>query len=291
MRGIMSCDIYAEVTRQVIAMLDQGVVPWRSPILGQSSAGHPRNHHTGKPYRGINVFLLAFAAWTAGYASSHWLTFNQAKQVGASVRKGEKSSLVVFWKQHETTDRETGEEVTIPVLRHYRVFNVEQCEGIEAPDKTTSETKTFEPIEAAQAIVNGYAGGPALLHGGNQAYYRPSDDTVQLPEPNRFVSSEEYYSTLFHELGHSTGHATRLDRKLDTDSKPFGTSEYAREELVAEMAAAFLCSDARIAPSVIENQAAYIQGWLGALQDDKRLVITAAGAAQRAADWIRGERP
>jgi antirestriction protein ArdC len=286
----MSFDLYQEVTNQIITMLDQGVVPWRSPILGRGSAGHPRNLESTKPYRGVNVFLLAFTAFAKGYESSYWLTFNQAKGKGGTVRKGEKSSLVVFWKQYETTDKESGKPTTVPVLRYYNVFNVEQTEGIKAPDAVAFTPTEFHPVEEADRMVNAYAYGPAIEHGGTQAYYRPITDSVRIPEPTRFASSEEYYSTLFHELAHSTGHSKRIDRKLDTDPKPFGSPDYGREELVAEMAAAFLCGHAGIRPAVIENQAAYVQGWLKTIKQDKKLVIAAAGAAQKAADWIRGER-
>jgi antirestriction protein ArdC len=286
----MTFDLYNEVTNQIIAMLDKGVVPWRSPILGRGTAGHPKNMESGKQYRGVNVFLLAFTAYAKGYGSSYWLTFNQAKEKGGNVRKGEKSSMVVFWKQYETTDKETGEPTTVPLLRYYNVFNAEQCEGIKAPDAVAFTPSEFQPVEEADRIVKGYADGPAIEHAGTQAFYRPLMDDVRLPEPTRFASSEEYYGTLFHELVHSTGHSKRLDRKLDTDPKPFGSADYGREELVAEMGAAFLCGHAGIKPAVIENQIAYINGWLRQLKEDKRLVITAAGAAQKAADWIRGER-
>ena len=286
----MSFDIYSEITKQIMAMLEQGVVPWRSPILGRTTAGHPKNLESRKPYRGVNVFLLAFTAYAKGYGSSYWLTFNQARERGANVRRGEKSSMVVFWKQYETTDRETGEAKKVPLLRYYNVFNVEQVDGIEAPDKAAFTPLDFKPIEAAETIVNGYAGGPAIAHGGQQAYYQPRTDSVHMPEQPRFASCEEYYSTLFHELSHSTGHSLRLDRKLDTDPKPFGTPDYGKEELIAEMAAAFLCGHAGIHPTVAENQAAYIQGWLKTIKQDNKLVIAAASAGQKAADWIRGER-
>jgi len=286
----MTFDLYTEVTNQIVAMLDQGVVPWRSPILGRSSAGHPKNLESTKPYRGVNVFLLAFSAFAKGYGSSYWLTFNQAKAKGGTIKKGEKSSMVVFWKQYETTDKDTGDAKKIPVLRYYNVFNVEQCEGLTAPDAVPFVPTDFKPIDAAETLAKGFADGPSLEHGGQQAYYRPSLDSVQMPEPTRFASSEEYYSTLFHELSHSTGHSKRLDRGLDGNPKPFGSPDYGKEELVAEMAAAFLCGEVGIKPAVIENQAAYIGGWLNQLKNDKKLVITAAGAAQKAADWIRGIR-
>ena len=148
----------------------------------------------------------------------------------------------------------------------------------------------FKPIDEAENIASGYVAGPAVNHdGGQQAFYRPSTDSVHMPEKTRFASVEEYYSTLFHELSHSTGHSSRLDRKLDTDPKPFGCADYGKEELVAEMSAAFLCSFAGIQPRVIDNQASYLAGWLKTIKADKKLIISAAGQAQRAADWIRGE--
>ncbi|QOV92100.1 ArdC family protein [Humisphaera borealis] len=286
----MSFDIYATITQQVTDMLEKGVAPWRSPILGRTSAGHPKNLDSGKPYRGVNVFLLAFTAYAKGYESSYWVTFNQAKDRGGSVKKGEKASMVVFWKQYETEDKQTGKETKIPVLRYYNVFNAAQCEGLEVPDAPKFEPIDFKPVEVAEAIAKGYQGAPALEHGGSKAFYRPSDDKVRMPEPTRFASGEEYYSTLFHEYAHSTGHSSRLDRKLDTDPKPFGSADYGKEELVAEMAAAFLCGHAGINPAVIENQTAYLQGWLKTLKSDKKLIISAAGQAQKAADWIRNER-
>lgn len=285
-----SFDLYETVTAQIVGMLEAGVVPWRSPILGQRTSGHPKNLASGKPYRGVNVFLLAMNAYAKGYGSSYWLTFQQAKERGGSVKKGEKASMVVFWKQYETTDRQTGDPKRVPVLRYFNVFNVEQCGGIEAPDAVPFTPIEFTPIEAAAQIATGYADGPALEHGGHQAFYRPSTDAVQMPEPSRFTSSEEYYSTLFHELSHSTGHASRLDRKLTGGIAAFGTPDYGREELIAEMSAAFLCGHAGITPAVIGNQAAYLAGWIKRLKEDKRMIVAAAGAAQRASDWIMGER-
>jgi antirestriction protein ArdC len=286
-----SFDLYQTVTDQIVSMLESGVVPWRSPILGRGKAGHPKNLNSGKRYRGVNVFLLAFTAFAKGYGSSYWLTFNQAKERGGNVRKGEKSSMVVFWKQYDTKDRQTGEPVRIPVLRYYNVFNAEQMEGIEAPDGVKFTPLDFKPIESAEQIAAGYRGSPTVSHdGGQQAYYRPLNDTVHMPEKTRFATVEAYYSTLFHELSHSTGHSTRLDRKIDTDPKPFGSPDYGKEELVAEMSAAFLCGHAGIHPTVIGNQAAYLAGWRKQIKSDKKLVIAAAGQAQRSADWIRGER-
>jgi len=283
-------DIHQIITDQIVAMLEKGLVPWRSPILGQSKAGTPRNIESKKQYRGVSVFILAFSTFTRGFGSSYWLTFKQAKSRGGSVKKGEKASMVVFWKTYETEDLVTGKPKKNFVLRYYNVFNIDQCDGIKAPDAVPFEPLAFTRLEVAEAIVKGYADGPAVKHGGQKAFYRTSTDMVKMPEPTRFTSTEEYYSTLFHELSHSTGHPKRLDRKRDAEPGPFGSFEYSKEELIAEMAAAFLCGHAGITPVVIENQAAYIQGWLTPIREDKRLVIAAAGAAQRAADWIRGDR-
>jgi len=198
--------------------------------------------------------------------------------------------MVVFWKELEVEEKETGETKRPPVIRYYRVFNADQCEGVappETPDSAAVPPLEFEPIAEAERIVAGY-GGPAIRHGGNVASYRPIVDVVDMPEAERFVSAEAYYATLFHEFGHSTGHSSRLDRGLDTAIAPFGSADYSREELVAEMASAFLCGHAGIAPATLENAAAYIDGWLNALRGDQKLVVQTAGKAQRAADLILG---
>lgn len=283
-------DLYECVTKQITDMLDAGTVPWRSPIMGRGTAGHPVSMSTGKKYRGVNVFLLAFTAYAKGYQSAHWLTFHEAKERGGSVKKGEKASMVVFFKKLDVEDKQTQEKKTVPLLRYFNVFNAEQVEGIEAPDAPKWEPIAFEPIEAAELMVAKYDARPEIINEGHQAFYRPSEDKIHIPVPERFTSGEEYYGTLFHELAHSTGHSTRLDRKLDTDPKPFGCADYGREELIAEMAAAYCCAEVGITPRTIENQAAYVQGWLKTIKADKKLLITAASAAQKAADWIKGER-
>lgn len=288
----MAFDIYQTITDQIVAALENGVIPWRSPILGRSSAGQPKNLESGKAYRGVNTFLLAFTAYQKGYGSSYWMTYNQAKTAGGNVKKGEKSSMIVFWKQLDIADKATGKDKKIPMLRYYNVFNAEQCEGVEIPDAVKFEPLAFSPIESAEKLTADYLGAPSVLHdGGQKAFYRPSADSVHMPEQTRFASVEEYYSTLFHELSHSTGHSTRLDRELDTAPACFGSSNYGKEELVAEMSAAFLCGQSGIAPSIIDNQAAYVGGWLKTIKGDKKLVISAAGQAQKSADWIQNIRP
>lgn len=250
----------------------------------------PKSFSTGKNYRGINVFLLAMTSWAKGYESDYWATFNQVTKNKGKVKKGEKSTLVVFWKQATTRDKESGEEITIPVLRHYNVFNAEQCEGVVAPDQQTNEevSEPFVPIEEADRIVTSYAGGPLVMHAGSAAMYLPSTDTVRIAAPDRFETRESYYATLFHELAHSTGHKSRLNRDLGEKVSPFGSRDYSKEELVAEMGSAFLCAASGISPPTIEQSAAYIDGWRKKLKDDKKLVVQAAGQGQRAADHILG---
>lgn len=291
----MALDIYKAVTDRIMELLEQGTVPWRQPIRSSGGAGaFPTNLASERAYRGINVFLLAVTAWAEGYESPYWLTFRQAKEKGGHVRKGEKGSLVIFWKQYATQDRESGKDITVPVLRYYTVFNAQQCEGVEAPSLTTPEAdageQVFSPIEAAAAIVAGFTGGPRVEHQGGRAFYRPSEDLVRIAEPGRFVNAESYYTTLFHELVHSTGHSSRLDRGLDANLAPFGSQDYSKEELVAEMGAAFLAAAAGISPQTIEQSAAYIDGWRRKIGSDPKLVIHAAGAAQKASDWVLGDR-
>lgn len=290
----MALDIYQAVTDRILSILDQGVAPWRQPIRGTGSEGLlPTNLASLRAYRGINVFLLAMTSWAEGFSSPYWMTYRQAAAKGGHVRKGEKGSLVIFWKQYATRDKKTDEPIKVLVLRHYTVFNAEQCEGIELPSPTApaeseTEQSPFEPIETCAAIVAGYAGGPAIEHRGSRACYRPRTDTVQIAEPERFESGESYYATLFHELAHSTGHSKRLNRGLDRDLKSFGSPDYSREELIAEFASAFLSAAAGIGGQTVEQSAAYIDGWRKKLRSDKKIAITAAGAGQRATDLILG---
>ncbi len=292
----MALDIYKAVTDRIVELLEQDTVPWRQPIRGSGGDGEfPTNLASERAYRGINIFLLAVTAWAEGYESPYWLTFRQAKEKGGHVRKGEKGSLVIFWKQYATQDKESGKDITVPVLRRYTVFNTEQCDGIEtpqpAPAESEAEAQTFTPIETAASIADRYLGGPRIEHKGGRAFYRPREDLVRIAEPERFVDPESYYSTLFHELVHSTGHSSRIDRGLDENLSPFGSADYSKEELVAEMGAAFLAAAAGISQATIEQSASYIDGWRRKLSTDPKLVVHAAGAAQRAADWIQGERP
>ncbi|MFI4915095.1 MAG: ArdC family protein [Phycisphaerales bacterium JB060] len=287
----MALDVYQAVTDRIIELLDQGTVPWRHPIRGGGGdRSPPTSLASQRAYRGINVFLLAVTAWLEGYESPYWLTYVQARMMGGHVRKGEKGSLVILWKQYATQDRETGQDITVPVLRHYTVFNTEQCEGIEVPSPSPAEDQgeepAFTPIEAASAIVEGYQDGPRIEHKGSQAFYQPKADLVCIPEPDRFVDPKSYYATIFHELVHSTGHRSRLDRGLEKKLSPFGSADYSKEELVAEMGAAFLAAAAGIGTATIEQSAAYVDGWRKKIGSDTKLVVQSAGMAQKAADLI-----
>jgi len=285
-------DIYQEVTDRIVGYLEQGVAPWRNPIRRGGGDGWPKNLESGKRYRGINVFLLSLTAWSCGYTTDYWLTFRQAKEKGGQVRKGEKGSLVTFWKMYATKDKSSGEEIEVPVLKHYTAFNLEQIDGIEIPDapKPDPDAVPFEQLAAAEDIVTGYRDRPTIVHhDGRRPFYQPASDNVCIPKPAIFDSRESYYGTLFHELSHSTGHSKRLDRGIDDKLAPFGSPDYSREELVAELSSAFLCAAAGISPPTIEQSAAYLQSWINVLKGDKKLVIGAAGAAQKSADWILGE--
>lgn len=247
----------------------------------------PRNLVTGQPYRGINVFLLA----AAGYESPYWLTFRQARQRGGSVRAGEHGTPVVFWKWHHAREQDAEDRSTrrrIPFLRYYTVFNVSQCDDVSVPVTSMPPQREFSPIERCEEMVAGMPDAPAIEHGRTQAAYLPARDRIIMPARSAFESAEAYYQTAFHELAHSTGHARRLARPAVMDAAAFGSHAYSKEELVAEMGAAFLCGHAGIETATLENAASYIDGWLRVLRGDSRMVVQAAAHAQKAADFILG---
>lgn len=280
-------NVYEIITQRIVERLEQGEIPWKKSWNAQTQA--PRNLISGKLYSGINTFILL----SARYQSPYWLTFKQATEKGGSVRKGEKGYPVVFWKIDKKADEETGEEKTVPILRYYTVFNVAQIDGLENVPATeihsTSEDGA-EAIDAAEWIVAQMPNRPQISHGHTRACYSPSWDRVEMPVSIAFNGPAEYYSTLFHELAHSTGHESRLNRHQSIKNHSFGSNDYSKEELVAEFSSAFLCAEAGISPAVIENQTAYIQGWLKALKNDSKLLINAAAQAQKAADWIMGRQ-
>ena len=279
----MNAHIYEQITNRIINLLTQGTVPWQKPWKART--GLPRNLVSQKPYRGINVFLLL----AMSYESPFWLTFRQALQLGGSVRKGEKSCPVVFWKPTTIADKESGEPAKAILARYYHVFNVAQCDGIKAGTEPVAES--IEAITAPDEIVAHMPQRPVIKHGMARAFYSPSEDYVGLPARERFERTEGYYATLYHELLHASGHASRLNRATLTEQAGFGSNPYCKEELIAEMGAAFLCGHAEIVERTIDNSAAYLQGWLEQLANDKTLIVSAAAQAQKAVDFILGNDP
>ena len=271
-------DIYAAVTDRIIEQMEQGVIPWQKPWISNSKA---ISHATGKPYSLLNQLMLG--------RPGEYLTFKQCQEAGGKVKKGEKASMVVFWKWIEQEDEETHEKKEVPCLRYYNVFHIDQCEGISPRHTETLHMPDgAEAIEEAQEIIYDYLGreGVKLLHTeGDRAFYKPSTDEVVLPIRKQFMSTAEYYSTVFHELTHSTGHASRLNRL--TSPAFFGSEAYSKEELVAEIGAAALVSHVGLeTASSFRNSAAYIQNWLGVLKGDKRFIVSAAGRAEKAVNLI-----
>ena len=281
-------NVYEIVTEKIINLLESGVVPWRRPW---TSTGLPRNLVSKKPYKGINYFLLS----ASKYVSPFWLTYRQATELGGYIRKGEESTAVVFWKI-EAAKRSTGDLDTEEteknrrriVLRYYRAFNLEQCELPQAVlDKLPKvETHRHDPIEAVEKIIAAMPDPPEIVRGGSKAFYSPLSDRITLPPRELFISAEEEAATTTHELVHCSGSEKRLAREGICEAAPFGSPVYSKEEMVAEMGAAFLCAEAGISNAVIANQAAYVAGWLKKLRDDRKLLIHAAAQAQRAADFI-----
>ncbi len=277
-------DIYTDVTNRIVAALEQGAAPWVCPWRQGSAL--PNNLATGKAYRGINVLILAIEAMSRNFTDNRWLTFRQANALGARIRQGEHGTAIVFYRMHEISeagvvfDAESAEVRRIPLLKTYFVFNVDQLNGL--PDRfVLPPLQPWQPLDVAEQLIT--QTGALICHGGNQAFYRPSSDTIQLPPMTSFAHADDYYATALHELTHWTGHSQRLNRLLV--QRP-GVEAYAFEELVAEIGAAFLCAHCGL-NGVVEH-ASYIETWLNALRRDKRLIFVAAGAAQKAADFVMG---
>ena len=271
-------DIYAEVTSRIISQMEQGIIPWQKPWV---ASGQAVSRSTGKAYSLLNQMLLG--------RGGEYVTFKQCQQEGGKVKKGEKASMVVFWKFIEQEDEETGEKKQVPFLRYYSVFHIDQCEGL-AAKRMPSLPQTANANEAAENIIAAYVqrSGVRVKHQeGDRAFYTPSADTVTLPLLAQFAETAEYYSTAFHELTHSTGHSTRLNRLEKVAF--FGSEAYSKEELVAEIGAAALVNHAGLeTENSFRNSTAYVQNWLKVLKDDKRFIISAAGKAEKAVSLILG---
>lgn len=282
------CKVYDVINQRIIELLEQGTIPWRKTWNGESN--YPKNLISKKEYQGINHFLLS----AMPYSSPYWLTFKQVQDKGGHVIKGSKSTPVIFWKWLDRSGIEISEELEnragkTPLLRYYSVFNLEQTEGIQTPEPEETHND-HERLQEPEQVIKDMPMKPEIRFGGNKAYYSPSLDYLQLPHLHNFEGPEEYYSTLFHELVHSTGHASRLGRKSILEPSYFGSHEYSKEELVAEMGAAFLCGLTGIDHRTLKNSAAYIRGWLKVLKNDKTLLVHAAAQAQKASDFIMNRK-
>ena len=271
-------DIYKEVTDRIIAQMENGIIPWQKPWI---SSGSCISHATGKAYSLLNQMLLG--------RPGEYVTFKQVQQEGGKVKKGEKASMVVFWKWIEEKDPETEEVKQIPFLRYYNVFHIDQCEGLKARH-ANAMPNIANADQTADAIITAYCQreGVKLIHEeGDRAFYRPATDSITLPHMAQFTATAEYYSTAFHELTHSTGHASRLNRLEKVAF--FGTEAYSKEELVAEIGASALVNHVGLeTASSFRNSTAYVQNWLSVLKSDKRFIVSASGKAEKAVNLILG---
>lgn len=276
--------IYQMITDRVIERMESGHIPWQKPW--NANSGMPTNFVSQKAYRGINVWLLA----TMGYASPYWLTYKQAKDLGGQVRKGEKSMPVIYWNIIEKKN-DKDEIKKIGFLKYFNVFNLTQIDGIAHETVDLKQLEEFDPIAEAELIVNQMPLPPEFVDGGKtndgRAYYHPKRDFINMPDKLTFESEAHYYGVLFHEMAHSTGHETRLDRDSLTKVSMFGDHSYSKEELVAEFTASFLRATAGIEnEDLFTNSVAYLQGWVKKLRDNPKYLIQASSQAMKAANHI-----
>ena len=275
-------EVYQIINDKVIEQLNNGTVPWRKPW---TEGGLPQNLISKKHYRGINMMLLSMMS----YEHNLFLSFKQVHDVGGSVKKGEKGHVVVYWSQldnkQEVTEpvEENKEKKKKSILRYYYVFNVSQCDKI--PEKYLPTARETKELPSCESIVSAMQHCPPIRHKEQKAFYNPKEDYVNMPKKRSFKNDESYYSTLFHELVHSTGHESRLKRETLTQMAEFGDDNYSQEELVAEIGTCYLQSFTGIT-SQFQQSAAYINGWLGKLKNDKRFIFQAAKIAQQAVDFI-----
>jgi antirestriction protein ArdC len=287
-------DVYTRITGQIIHSLEQGVRPWQQPWNAVHAAGRITRplRHNGKPYSGINILMLWCAAVEHGFTAPIWMTFKQAAEMKAHVRQGEKGSLVVFANIVTKTeaDRDGDEtEREIPFMKGYMVFNVQQIDGLPNIYYTRPEPRRVGPERIAHAETYFANTGADVRPRGTRAYYALDADYIAMPPLESFRDAESFYATLAHESTHWTRHPSRLAREFGR--KAWGDEGYAREELVAELGSAFLCSDLELTPQVREDHAAYIASWLSVLKNDKRAIFQAASHAQRAVDYLHSLQP
>jgi len=281
-------DAYQAITDRIVSALETGTVPWQRPWRNVAGVG-PTSMSSRKEYRGINWWMLSITAMAESYQSMHWGTYNQIRELGGQVRKGEHGTQVVLWKP-VTKKKEKDDDKTESylVIKLFNVFNADQAdwpEGSKRPVEAETPEVLWNPLNKAEGIANGMPSRPEVKHGGNRAFYSPLLDYIGMPPRDAFDYADGYYSTLFHEMVHSTGHKSRVGRDGIEAMDGFGSEKYSREELIAEMGAAYLCSEAGVPPR-IDQSAAYIASWLKALRDDKKMVVQAASQAQKATDFI-----
>ena len=272
---------YDIITDRIITELEKGVVPWRKPW---NTAGMSKNLISGKTYQGVNAIMTNLQSFNSEY----WLTFKQCQKLKGKIAKGSKATPIIFWKFLDgKVNEETGKADKIPMLKYSNVFNVCQTEGIDYPKPQTNTTE-FTQIASAEKILEELPlGMPKVFHEEQRAYYSPGQDIINMPKKESFAKTPEYYSTLFHELTHSTGHKDRLNRDGVAGEISFGPNCYSKEELIAEIGASFLNGESGIMHKTIDNSTAYIKSWLSKLKGDKKLLITASGKAQKAVNYIR----
>ena len=274
-------DVYSIVTNKIIELLEAGTIPWRRPW---TDAGLPMNLITKRHYRGINIHLLN----SLGYEQNLFLTWKQLKTIGGSVRKGETGIIVVFNKIIEQQIEAEGETKLQKksLLRYYKVFNISQCTDIPSAFIPQEGPRVIEPIVACEMILENMVDCPPIRYEAHEAYYVPSLDYINMPKMDSFISSLEFYTTLFHEVIHATGHQKRVGRKEVYQNPKFGTEMYSMEELVAEMGSCYLKSHVGIPIEELDNSAAYVANWLQVLKGDKRFIVIASSKAQRAVEYV-----
>lgn len=273
-------DVYSLINERIIAELEKGTIPWQKPW---SDGGIPRNLVTGRQYRGINVMLLALE----GYEHNLFLTFNHVNKIGGKVKKGAKGHLITYWNAVEEQMQGTtegAEKKKKYYLRFYYVYNISQCENI--PAQYLPKENDIREIPTCESVVRSMPNCPAIKHQKQQAFYNHVEDYINMPKRKSFKSDESYYSTLFHEMVHSTGHPSRLNREGITKAAEFGGELYSQEELVAEIGTCYLQSHTGIAEKEFKQSAGYIDGWLERLKSDKRFIFSAFSSAQKAVDYI-----
>jgi antirestriction protein ArdC len=280
--------MYERITAFVIEQLEKGEVIWNKEW---NVLGLPKNISNGHVYKGWNSFFLNFITMSKGYRAPYFITFKQAMHAGGRIGKGQNGYQVIWWATIEiksvaaAVDGED-EYHTCRIPRFHTVFNIDQTQGIVYPKADRQFRSEYEKIDACEKIIASMPQRPAIVTGGDQAYYDRKTDRIYLPPVERFHSNEAYYKTLFHELAHSTGHVSRLNRLALMQAERFGNEQYSKEELTAELTASFICAVAGIGEQTINNSTAYIQGWLKVLKDDKFLILRSAKQAQAAASYI-----